>query len=810
RALFWTDIGQTVKIGRSSLSGDDHKVLISSGLLLPYSIVADVREKKIFWIDDGRDTIESALYDGTGRTLIRRLSHATLLDIDIFQEHVYVSDGQNQLVYVMDKKNGVTFTTAKLTDHTPYGIFMNHPEAQPLTSIDYCATLQCSHICISRKDGAMCMCNDGFKLDSDGKNCLDNSGLFNRGLVMSTSTNVCITEIHAISINGYSPMCFLQVTGISHFQLDISRRELIFANSSGLYYTSVDRFSIHNLITMSGTISGLGLDWIDKIIYWTEVDTGIISCVSINMGISFNILSGLNLPRNLLILPLESRMLWVSGGYLHKIESSNLDGGDRRDIVQFSSISKPSSMSFDPSNERLYFVDNIHITSCDLDGSNIKKHFTVPSSTISVFVYKTFLLLLYQLSPNSESIIKSFTVENFTLTEKATTKFQSIGRITDMNVFDDELQPIMKGPCDELNGGCEQICIPTSLMTKVCRCRFGYQPDTHHRNTCSSAPVYSNFILVSDWTHGMIYQLSLDTNTVQAVDIKKITNPSGIAYNHMRKTVIWGSSLEQQIFSVGINGSAERFLFATGDSYSTFPDRFAIDFSTGNIYYTAVGVNELVNPRSGYIAVLSVDALHKRLITNLEKPRAIVLHPSKGLMFWTDHGSNPHVGMAEMDGRSRINLITTGVTWPNGLTIDYSAGRLYWSDGHTDRIESCKLDGSNRKIIFVDSGAHLMDIAYEKSGSLYYTAWNRPYITKLPLSQPNQTLHLFEYPEFGRLDALEIYTVDSQPRNALCLLNNGNCSTFCLPTMRGRNCSCEDGVSMSEDGKMCSNGETVV
>ncbi|KAK3575698.1 hypothetical protein CHS0354_036002, partial [Potamilus streckersoni] len=374
-----------------------------------------------------------------------------------------------------------------------------------------------------------------------------------------------------------------------------------------------------------------------------------------------------------------------------------------------------------------------------------------------------------------------------------------------MNVFDDELQPIMKGPCDELNGGCEQICIPTSLMTKVCRCRFGYQPDTHHRNTCSSAPVYSNFILVSDWTHGMIYQLSLDTNTVQAVDIKKITNPSGIAYNHMRKTVIWGSSLEQQIFSVGINGSAERFLFATGDSYSTFPDRFAIDFSTGNIYYTAVGVNELVNPRSGYIAVLSVDALHKRLITNLEKPRAIVLHPSKGLMFWTDHGSNPHVGMAEMDGRSRINLITTGVTWPNGLTIDYSAGRLYWSDGHTDRIESCKLDGSNRKIIFVDSGAHLMDIAYEKSGSLYYTAWNRPYITKLPLSQPNQTLHLFEYPEFGRLDALEIYTVDSQPRNALCLLNNGNCSTFCLPTMRGRNCSCEDGVSMSEDGKMCSN-----
>ncbi|KAK3604530.1 hypothetical protein CHS0354_000352 [Potamilus streckersoni] len=83
--LFWTDISQTVKIERSNMSGDNRMILISFGLITPYSIVADVLAERIFWIDDGRDTIESAQYDGTGRKLIRRIVHAVLFDIEVFK-----------------------------------------------------------------------------------------------------------------------------------------------------------------------------------------------------------------------------------------------------------------------------------------------------------------------------------------------------------------------------------------------------------------------------------------------------------------------------------------------------------------------------------------------------------------------------------------------------------------------------------------------------------------------------------------------------------------------------------------------------
>lgn len=57
-------------------------------------------------------------------------------------------------------------------------------------------------------------------------------------------------------------------------------------------------------------------------------------------------------------------------------------------------------------------------------------------------------------------------------------------------------------------------------------------------------------------------------------------------------------------------------------------DRLAIDYSTGNLYYTAVGKENI----QGYIgAVHRKTHLHKTLINDLQSPRDIALYPSKGL-----------------------------------------------------------------------------------------------------------------------------------------------------------------------------------
>ena len=51
-----------------------------------------------------------------------------------------------------------------------------------------------------------------------------------------------------------------------------------------------------------------------------------------------------------------------------------------------------------------------------------------------------------------------------------------------------------------------------------------------------------------------------------------------------------------------------------------------------------------------------------------------------------------------MDGQNRTVLHNTLLTWPNGITIDYSAQKLYWVDAFLDKIEYSDVDGTGRQV----------------------------------------------------------------------------------------------------------------
>ena len=82
--------------------------------------------------------------------------------------------------------------------------------------------------------------------------------------------------------------------------------------------------------------------------------------------------------------------------------------------------------------------------------------------------------------------------------------------------------------------------------------------------------------------------------------------------------------------------------------------------------------------------------------TGLDKPRAIVLYPRKGLMFWTDWGRVAKIQKAYMDGSNQTSLISNDserVIWPNGLTIDYETNLLYWVDGRLNLVGCMDFNG---------------------------------------------------------------------------------------------------------------------
>lgn len=68
-------------------------------------------------------------------------------------------------------------------------------------------------------------------------------------------------------------------------------------------------------------------------------------------------------------------------------------------------------------------------------------------------------------------------------------------------------------------------------------------------------------------------------------------------------------------------------------------------------------------------------------------------------MFWTDVGAVPKIERSTLSGTERINFLDRDLDKPLGITIDYTADRLYWVDDVRDTIESVDMNAQNRQTV---------------------------------------------------------------------------------------------------------------
>lgn len=109
----------------------------------------------------------------------------------------------------------------------------------------------------------------------------------------------------------------------------------------------------------------------------------------------------------------------------------------------------------------------------------------------------------------------------------------------------------------------------------------------------------------------------------------------------------------------------------------------------------------VVDPIGGYVNstwmflfLIESDQTTKRFILAVNH---VVLCRHR-FMYWTDWGVNPKIERAGMDASERTVIISTNLTWPNGLAIDYQTQRLYWADASVKTIEFGNFDGSGRQV----------------------------------------------------------------------------------------------------------------
>ncbi|XP_078262824.1 uncharacterized protein nid2a isoform X2 [Rhinoraja longicauda] len=96
------------------------------------------------------------------------------------------------------------------------------------------------------------------------------------------------------------------------------------------------------------------------------------------------------------------------------------------------------------------------------------------------------------------------------------------------------------------------------------------------------------------------------------------------------------------------------------------------------------------------------------------------------MVYWTDVAGRTINRVSLEAGAEPEIIINSGLTSPEGLTLDYRHRRMFWTDSGLNKIETAAFDGSERRVLvdtdLVNPRAIVVDSVH---GNLYWTDWNR-------------------------------------------------------------------------------------
>nr|XP_039248720.1 low-density lipoprotein receptor-related protein 5-like [Styela clava] len=267
-----------------------------------------------------------------------------------------------------------------------------------------------------------------------------------------------------------------------------------------------------------------------------------------------------------------------------------------------------------------------------------------------------------------------------------------------------------------------------------------------------------------------------------------VTDLIAIDYDPVEKYIYWTG--KGYIRRAKTNFTVGELL---ASNLSTEVDGVAVDWVARNMYWSDKGLK--------LIGVSRLDGSSKKnfITTNIEAPRAIVLYPSIGKMYWSDWGSKPKIEATSLDGTDRHILVNGSLMWPNGLAIDYARNFLYWVDAGLDRIEAIQLDGSGRSVLIAHDH-HIFGFTYFQN-FIYWTDWQTGSLDRMLVY--NSTIRQNIASGAGDFMGVKVYGNHAIPQTNQCYGNNNGCSHLCFYTSNGAVCDCPQSWGLKSDKKTC-------
>ncbi|XP_071495091.1 low-density lipoprotein receptor-related protein 1-like [Diadema antillarum] len=804
--MFWTDWdAKNPRIERSTMSGQDRHVVVNINTEggWPNGLTIDYPEKRIYWIDARSDGIQAANYDGSNLFTVLR-GHNTLFHpfaISVFEGSVFWTDWRTNSVYQANKFNGSDVSPIQKTSTQPFDIHVYHPYRQPQKP-NPCAVDNggCSDLCLLNGNETACACPHLKKLHSNGKTCVNDTVFF----VISRQTDIRGVDVDDGYYNVIPALTIPTVANASSIDHDTVENRI--------YWTDLSRKSI-NRAYINGTaietvIEGipnaynLAIDWVSRNMYWTNVspNKSVIKIARLD-GSFQNEIDNLNLtnPRSIVIEPTVGMMYWINGEEMPTIEQARMDGTNQTSIVTGGNLLQPTGLAIDRSKQQLYWTDAglRVIKNSNLNGSNIQVFLQLESAADPTAITVTNDRVFW--AENGVGSIKY--VEKDDPTNVNVLRGNTPG-VMEMFMYNLTSQSGENG-CKDQNGGCQQLCLPLPNNGRKCACTAGYITSKNMTTTCEGV---SEFLLYS--SDDTIRGLSLREPS-RGNDGKDMLTP---ITGHMLSVAIDFQADENFIYWVDTavytlnrikRDHTERQVLLTASNSRI--EGIAVDWIAGNIYWT--------DQRNDVIEVSRTNGQYRYVLISdgLDKPRAIVVHPVQGYLFWADWGVDHKIERSLLNGKERTIIVQEDIKWPNGLVIDFQEDMLYWCDAREDNIGRVDFNGGRREDIFRETSDISDPFAITLSGNyLYFTDRTSGFgsIKRIPKHGQRNATNMLTNVGLSIKD-IHVYSTKRQPGSSLnpCSVNNGNCSQLCF-YLGGTNhtCACAHGT-VAEDGRNCEEHE---
>ncbi|TNN77575.1 Low-density lipoprotein receptor-related protein 2 [Liparis tanakae] len=382
--MFWTEIGDVVKIERAGMDGSERRAVVNSSLGWPGGVAVDAISERVYWTDERLSTIGSATLDGDDIRILQMKEITNPFSLSVFNDMLYWCDAKKRVVLAAHKISGKNPKVLLKRPGQPFAVKVIHPLLQ-IGIENQCEKMRCSHMCVlSPGPKAVCKCPAGLVLAEDGLAC---SSLFNSAYLLmlspSTVTQIYLQVQHPVThLQGWPEHLALQVPGVNEATfMDFSLRDhTLFVTDDGT--TSLGSFKLKGstlsskgqlLKLMGNTITAMALDWVTGNVYWSGNKQHRLQVTAIPSGhTAVLIKDGIGRMESIALHPPSGRVCFTNlgpqgTGTVATVECANMDGAGRS--VMWKDAVQPTSLVFSSNGDKIYWADKGTICSVQLDGS---------------------------------------------------------------------------------------------------------------------------------------------------------------------------------------------------------------------------------------------------------------------------------------------------------------------------------------------------------------------------------------------------------------------------------------------------------